>query len=135
MIFNLFKSKPTLRELIPDSFIDIHSHILPGIDDGAKNIDHSKILIIEMKKLGFKKIYGTPHTFEGIHNNTSESILKSYKNLIENLDIDIEINYSSEYLLDINLVKKAQNKDILTLKENLILIEFSYINKLFFILN
>ena len=31
MIFNLFKSKPTLKELIPDGFVDIHSHILPGI--------------------------------------------------------------------------------------------------------
>ena len=36
MIFNLFKSKPTLKELIPYGFVDIHSHILPGIDDGAK---------------------------------------------------------------------------------------------------
>ena len=39
MIFNLFKSKPTLKELIPDGFVDIHSHILPGIDDGAKNVE------------------------------------------------------------------------------------------------
>ena len=53
MIFNLFKSKPTLKELIPDGFVDIHSHILPGIDDGAKNIEESIHLIKEMKKLGF----------------------------------------------------------------------------------
>ena len=38
MIFDLFKSKPRLKELIPNGFVDIHSHILPGIDDGAKNI-------------------------------------------------------------------------------------------------
>ena len=37
MIFNLFKSKPSLKELIPNGFVDIHSHILPGIDDGAKD--------------------------------------------------------------------------------------------------
>ena len=53
MIFNLFKSKPTLKELIPEGFVDIHSHILPGIDDGAKEIKESLILLSEMKKIGF----------------------------------------------------------------------------------
>ena len=46
MIFNIFKSKPTLNEIIPKGFIDIHSHILPGIDDGAKNVEESIFLII-----------------------------------------------------------------------------------------
>ena len=55
MIFNLFKSKPTLKELIPNGFVDIHSHILPGIDDGAKNVDESIKLISAMNKIGFKK--------------------------------------------------------------------------------
>ena len=50
MIFNLFKSKPTLKELIPNGFVDIHSHVLPGIDDGAKNIDQSLELINKMNK-------------------------------------------------------------------------------------
>ena len=51
MIFNLFKSRPTLSELIPKGYVDIHSHILPGIDDGAKNIKESMGLISEMKKM------------------------------------------------------------------------------------
>ena len=38
MIFNLFKSKPTLKELIQKGFVDIHSHILPGIDDRVQKI-------------------------------------------------------------------------------------------------
>ena len=67
MIFNLFKSKPTLKELIPKGFVDIHSHILPGIDDGAKNIEESMELISKMKKLGFSKIIGTPHTYTNIY--------------------------------------------------------------------
>ena len=45
MIFNLFKSKPTLKELIPEGFVDIHSHVLPGIDDGAKDVEDSLKLI------------------------------------------------------------------------------------------
>ena len=54
MIFNLFKSIHTLNELIPNGFVDIHSHILPGIDDGAKNIEESLELISEMKKIGLR---------------------------------------------------------------------------------
>ena len=60
MILNLFKSKPTLK-LIPKGFVDIHSHILPGIDDGAKNVEESLELIYAMKKIGFSKIIAT-HT-------------------------------------------------------------------------
>ena len=56
MIFNLFKSKPALRELIPEGFVDIHSHILPGIDDGAKSIEESLELIEKMKNLGFQRL-------------------------------------------------------------------------------
>ena len=41
MLLNIFKSKPILKKLIPDGFVDIHSHILPGIDDGAKNVKES----------------------------------------------------------------------------------------------
>ena len=78
MIFNLLKSKPTLKELIPEGFVDIHSHILPGIDDGAKNIKESLELIEKMNEMGFSKIIGTPHTYPGLYENTNESIKKSF---------------------------------------------------------
>ena len=80
MIFNLFKSKPTLKELIPVEFVDIHSHILPGLDDGAKNINESIELITGMKKMGYSKIICTPYTHPGLYSNTSELIENSKKN-------------------------------------------------------
>lgn len=125
MIFNLFKSKPTLKELIPKGFVDIHSHILPGIDDGAKNIDESIHLIGEMKKLGFSKIIATPHTYPGLYENTNETIIKSF-NLIKSTVKDIKIDYASEYLVDMSLNAKAEKKNILSLKKNFVLIEFSF---------
>ena len=86
MIFNLFKSKPTLIELIPQGFVDIHSHILPGVDDGAKNIKESIELIFGMKKLGFSKIIATPHTYSGLYENDISSISKSYNDLMKKID-------------------------------------------------
>ena len=126
MIFNLLKSKPTLKELIPEGFVDIHSHILPGIDDGAKKVSESLNLITEMNQIGISKIIGTPHTYKGLYENTTKTIESSY-NLIKNeLDDSIHIKYASEYLIDETVVEKAKKNSLLTLKENLVLIEMSF---------
>ena len=137
MIFNLFKSKPTLKELIPDGFVDIHSHILPGIDDGAKDVNESLEMISEMKRLGFSKIIGTPHTYTNIYENTKESISNSYNYLNSKLNIDIEIKFASEYMIDEGLIEKAEKRSLLCLSENYVLVEMSYAappNKLYDIL-
>ena len=128
MIFNLFKSKPTLKELIPNGFVDIHSHILPGIDDGAKNIEESLSLISKMKEIGFSKIIGTPHTYPGLYNNTSDSIKKSYEKLKKNISEDINIDYASEYMLDNSIVEKAEKKELLCLNDKFILTEISFLS-------
>ena len=128
MIFNFYKSKPSLKELIPNGFVDIHSHILPGIDDGAKNIEESLALISEMKKMGFSKIIGTPHTYPGVHNNTNETITKSYKILKSNLNSKIAIEFASEYLIDNSLIKKARENSLLCIKDNFVLVEMSFIS-------
>ena len=126
MIFNLFKAKPTLKELIPEGFVDIHSHILPGIDDGAKKVSESLNLITEMNQIGISKIIGTPHTYKGLYDNTTKTIESSY-NLIKNeLDDSIHIKYASEYLIDETVVEKAKKNSLLTIKDNLVLIEMSF---------
>ena len=56
-MFNIFRRKPILADLIPEGFVDIHSHILPGIDDGAKDIEESLSLISQMKEMGFYLFY------------------------------------------------------------------------------
>ena len=108
MIFNLFKSKPSLKELIPKGFVDIHSHILPGIDDGAQNLNESLKLISEMKNMGFSKIIATPHTFPGIYDNTKSTIKDSYQMIIDKLSTKITIKYASEYMLDSSLIENAE---------------------------
>lgn len=126
MFFNIFKSKPTLKEIIPKGFVDIHSHILPGIDDGAKKVSESLNLITEMNKIGISKIIGTPHTYKSLYENTTKTIENSY-NLIKNeLDDSIHIKYASEYLIDETVLEKAKKNSLLTLKDNLVLIEMSF---------
>ena len=125
MIFDIFKSKPTLKELIPNGSIDIHSHILPGIDDGSTNFKESKKLIDGYLSLGFKKIIATPHVYEGIYPNSSFTIKESFDS-INTLSKKIKIDYAAEYMADSSLLKKIEEKSVLTLDQNHVLIEMSY---------
>ena len=73
-MISFFKSKPRLFELIPEDYVDIHSHILFGIDDGAKTISDTEFLLQAMVDLRFSKCITTPHTMTYIWENTNESI-------------------------------------------------------------
>ena len=128
-MFSIFKkNKPKLGELIPKNFIDIHTHILPNIDDGSKNINESLKIISILKKYGVNKIIGTPHTYPGLYDNTNKTIRDSFKLLQKKLDNEVKVNYASEYMIHQNLIKKAENNSLLTLKDNWILMEMSYIS-------
>jgi len=128
-MLSFLKSKPKLSELIPNNYIDIHSHVLPGIDDGAKNIEDSFFLMEEMKKMGFKKCITTPHTMNSVWDNTPESIEEAHIKITSAQKIvPVELRTASEYLLDESVVIKAQKGQLLTLKDNFILVELSYLN-------
>ena len=129
MFFNFLKSKPTLKELIPDGFVDIHSHILPGIDDGAKDVKESMKIISKMKNMGFSKIIGTPHTYPGLYDNTNDSIKKAYEKVKISELGNIEIGFASEYMIEKSLIEKAKNKSLLCIKDNYVLVEMSYISE------
>jgi len=131
-MLNFFKTKKTpLTEIFPDNFIDIHSHLLPGIDDGAKNMSDSIMLIKRMQKFGIKNFICTPHIMEGLWENSTEDILNKLAELKQELAqhniTDITINAAAEYMLDTafnNLLKKG---NLLTLKDSYILVEMSYL--------
>jgi tyrosine-protein phosphatase YwqE len=130
-MLSLFKSKPKLAELIPSGYVDIHSHILPGIDDGAQKIKDAEFLLESMIDFGFSKVITTPHTMKNVWDNTTTSIGDAY-NLVHSelpeLSKQVALQYASEYFLDENLIRLAQQEKLLTLKDNFILIEMSYLN-------
>jgi tyrosine-protein phosphatase YwqE len=130
-MLSLFKSKPKLSELIPNDYIDIHSHVLPGIDDGAKNLDNTEFLLNEMVAFGFQKVITTPHTIKNVWDNSRidiENALKLVKEKIPNLSDQLAISCASEYFMDENFVQQFQNEKLLTLKDNYVLVEMSYLN-------
>ncbi len=68
------KNKTILKDLIPDNHIDIHSHLLPGIDDGAQTFDETLFLIDSLKNMGVSSFITTPHIFSGFWDNTKDKI-------------------------------------------------------------
>ena len=127
-MFSFLKKKPRLVDLIPEGFVDIHSHILPGIDDGAKNISQSIQLIQDMKNLGFGKMIATPHTMAGVWDNSYENIKESYEGLTNKIEPgQSDISFASEYLIDSSFLEKIQSQKLLCLKDNYVLVELSYL--------
>lgn len=127
-MFSILKKPPILAKLIPSGYTDIHSHILPGIDDGANDAFQSIQLIGEMKKMGFDKLIATPHTMSGVWNNSVQDIRDSYDSLKNKLDkADQDLSFASEYLIDSLFLEKIQTQKLLCLKQNYVLVELSYL--------
>jgi len=124
-VFSIFKKKPLANPLV----VDIHSHLIPAIDDGSKSMDNSIELILALKELGYKKLITTPHTSD-MFPNTTEIILKGYNRLTEELnkrEIDITIEVASEYYADEHFEKLLDDGDILSFGDkNYLLFELSY---------
>lgn len=130
-MISLFKSKPILADLIPDGYVDIHSHVLFGIDDGAQNSTESQFLLQSMVDLRFAKCIATPHTMKHVWENTSESIVTRLGDLrveLPDLTNKLDLIAASEYLIDNNLASLFQSGPLLTLKDNYVLVEMSYLN-------
>lgn len=128
-MFGFFKKKKILKDLIPNDFVDIHSHLLYGLDDGSKSFNETQNLISDLKSFGFSQFITTPHTTPLIWDNTKEGILKQYDKVKKELNFsDSDLRVASEYLIDDSFLKRLENEKLLKIKDNYVLIEMSYIN-------
>ena len=128
-ISNLFGSKVKKSDYY---HVDIHSHLVPAIDDGSKSMQESIAIIKEFKKLGFKKLITTPHIMHHRSPNSSEIITSGVAKLQNELakqKIDMKIEASCEYYLDEHFMQLLAKRDILTFGDNYLLFELSYAMK------
>jgi len=129
-MFHFFSRKKFLIDYL-EGFVDIHNHILPGIDDGAKNVKDSVALIKTFAEFGVKHFIATPHIMHNYYENdrgtitNSLDILKS-ELLAQNLK-DVSIEASAEHMIDDNFELLLENKKVMPLKSNHLLVEMSYL--------
>jgi protein-tyrosine phosphatase len=130
-MFNFFKKKETTAVPVYLPFTtDIHSHILPGIDDGSPDIETSLQLIQGLYNLGIRKSIATPHIIGDMYRNTPQTIaaaLEKVKAACKEAGINMELSAAAEYMLDDHFMELLQKKEpLLTLHKNILLTEIAY---------
>lgn len=127
-----FTKKQFLRELL-EHVVDIHNHVLPGIDDGAKDLAMTLEMLTIYKELGIKSCIATPHTMLDYYGNTVERITQNFSSTNESLKAIGKAGFitqaASEYMLDDGFEKLLKARNFLFLKDAILLTELSYFQK------
>lgn len=112
--------------------VDIHSHFIPGIDDGSPDMETTIALLEAMVNLGYKKVITTPHVMSDFYRNTSDIIKKGCDGIRAELarqNIALEIDCAAEYNVDIDFHPKIKKKELLTFGDNYVLFELPFISE------
>lgn len=127
-MFSIFKKRNSVRNIEWLS-VDIHSHVLPGLDDGSPDVEESIKLINGLTELGYAKIYATPHIFTELYPNSPDTILPALtetQSAIKSANIPVELGAAAEYMLDDTFLI---TEHLLTLPGKYVLIEMSYLTE------
>jgi len=128
-MFSFFKNKKPVVKDLKWLGIDIHSHLLPGIDDGSPDVEESISLIAKLYELGINQFICTPHIFKELYPNTPETInsaLELTKVALGKANLDVNISAAAEYMLDENF---EISDSMMSLPNKNILVEMSYLNE------
>jgi protein-tyrosine phosphatase len=125
-----FSKKKFLIDYL-ENFVDMHNHILPGIDDGAKSAEESIELIRSFSEFGVQKFIGTPHIMDNYYPNTSETIHASLeqlkKGLYDNELKHVSFDVAAEHMIDANFESLLDRSEMMPLRKNYLLVEMSYL--------
>lgn len=128
-MLGIFSKRIALKDQLK-GFVDIHNHLLPGIDDGSQNIEESLGLIQGFKDLGITQFIATPHVMNDYYPNTPETINEALEKLRTAVKEkgwdDIRFKAAAEYMMDQSFLEVLENNQILPLIGNMVLVEMSF---------
>jgi protein-tyrosine phosphatase len=132
-MFGFFKKKEIEPTDLSGLVADMHNHLIPGIDDGATDLETSIVMIRAMHNLGYRKFIATPHVQWEMFKNTHEIIENGARLVQERLkttEMDVEFRGAAEYFLDEHVDELLEkNIQLLTIYKNMVLVEFSFIRQ------
>jgi protein-tyrosine phosphatase len=131
-MFSIFKKKKRARLDLSGLVADMHSHLLPGIDDGSPDVETSLQLISGLQELGYRKFITTPHILWDMYKNDASTIGAAHAELqqaaLQQNNAAVPVKAAAEYFLDEHFDELLQNNvPLLTLHENWVLVEFSFV--------
>lgn len=132
-MFSIFKNIFPKKRLIQIDFsqieVDMHSHLIPSIDDGSKSVEDSLAILDRFVNLGYSKVITTPHVMSDYFQNTPSTILPAAKEIVEILNGKIQFSAAAEYYSDSEFLTKLTNEKLLCIKNKLLLFEFSFLEE------
>ena len=133
-LFGSKEKKENIRSIGKLAFleVDMHNHLLPGIDDGSQSVEQSLNLITGLNELGIQKFICTPHIIEGVHPNTKSTIQSAYQSLstaLKEAGSKTEIHAAAEHMIDGGLTKLVEKDNLCVMPGGYVLIEMSYLSE------
>lgn len=108
--------------------VDYHCHILPGVDDGVRNLDKSLTALSYYEEAGVTEVWLTPHIMEDYPNSTCQ-LRQGFNKLCAAYNGPIIMHLASENMLDSTFEQRFHDDDLLTLGQGThLLVETSYFN-------
>ena len=110
---------------------DMHSHLLPGIDDGSPDLDSTLTMLAKMQQLGYRKIITTPHVKWDYFKNSTEIIRQSYLNILPIVQgefPELTFEFAAEYYIDEHFMNLLATNDLLSFSGNKILVEYNFLS-------
>ena len=130
-MFSIFKKSKKIPVDLSGIGTDMHSHLLPGIDDGSPDVETSLQLIAGLQELGYSKFITTPHILWDMYKNDATSIndaLQEVQKALQQNNTPTSINAAAEYFLDEHFDELLQtDSPLLTIHKNWVLVEFSFV--------
>ncbi len=127
--------KPKSTDHLKPLLTDIHSHLLPQLDDGVTSLQESEKLIQQFIQLGYSKLVTTPHIMSDFYRNEPEQIkerLEALQMHLKDQQVDITIEAAAEYYLDEVLISKVKsNESLLTFGSSYLLFETNFLTEPF----
>jgi protein-tyrosine phosphatase len=131
IIQRLFASKPKVADVgfINPITTELHSHLIPSIDDGVQSLEESIAVLKHFADKGYKKVITTPHIMGDFYKNGPENILPALEVVraeLKNREINIELFAAAEYLIDDQFEKKIKAGNLLTFGNRHVLVELPF---------
>jgi len=127
-MLNVFKKGSIAQSGVLAGFTDIHSHILPGVDDGVKSDEEAIGILDYYQALGVKKVVFTPHVMEDYPQNTAVFLRARFEQFQHLYRGGVQLALGAEYMLDHRFEEHLESGELLPVIHDYLLVETSYIN-------
>ena len=125
-MFTFFQRRPRLRQLLPGG-IDAHCHLLPGVDDGAADMEESLSIIRGLQALGLRGAVCTPHIMASLPQNTPAYLRQAFEHFQSIVNrqssiVNFQLHLAAEYMLDETFPRHLASGDLLTIPEEILFV-------------